>query len=152
MKIGFTGTREGMTDNQKSAFGTWLYDQFFYGPQTMTEFHHGACVGADELAANIIHEESPMPRPVIHAHSSNLKGMTSDLAMKVSAVKHPAKPPLDRNRDIVDTCEVLVACPKGPEEMRSGTWATVRYARKRGRRVVIFWPDGKVTKEGESTQ
>jgi hypothetical protein len=42
---------------------------------------------------------------------------------------------------------MLAACPKGPEERRSGTWATVRYARKTGKPVVIFWPDGTVTEE-----
>jgi outer membrane protein insertion porin family len=55
--------------------------------------------------------------------------------------------PLDRNRAIVDSCDVLIACPKGPEEQRSGTWATVRYARKQKKRIVIIWPDGEVTEE-----
>ena len=44
---------------------------------------------------------------------------------------------------LVDACEVLLATPKGPEKLRSGTWATVRYARKVGKRIVIIEPDGK---------
>ena len=28
------------------------------------------------------------------------------------------------------------------ERLRSGTWATVRYARKKGRRVIVVRPDG----------
>ena len=46
-----------------------------------------------------------------------------------------------------DETDMLVACPKGPEEVRSGTWSTVRFARKRGKRIVIIMPDGTVTEE-----
>jgi hypothetical protein len=40
------------------------------------------------------------------------------------------RPYLVRNRHIVDASSVLIATPKGDEELRSGTWSTVRYARK----------------------
>jgi hypothetical protein len=56
--------------------------------------------------------------------------------------------PTSRNHDIVDETELLIACPgELAEAVRSGTWATVRYARKLGRPIVIFWPDGSVTGE-----
>lgn len=49
---------------------------------------------------------------------------------------------LDRNHAIVDECSVLIAAPRSlTEEQRSGTWATVRYARKMGRPVVILDPE-----------
>lgn len=149
IRVGFTGTREGLTDAQKHAFGTWLYEKCFYGTR-MTEFHHGCCVGADALAARIVAEEAPMPFPAIHAHPSDLPPVWCDPnAMSVSSVQHQPKSPLERNRDIVAACDVLLACPKGPEELRSGTWATIRYARQVKRRIVIFWPDGTLTEEGE---
>lgn len=54
-------------------------------------------------------------------------------------------PPLERNHRIVDACDVLIACPKdAQEQLRSGTWATVRYARKQGKRVIVITPDGTV--------
>jgi predicted Rossmann fold nucleotide-binding protein DprA/Smf involved in DNA uptake len=58
-------------------------------------------------------------------------------------------PPLVRNRIIVDGCDVLLAAPSGAERdnPRSGTWMTVRYARKRRKRIVIVWPDGTTTEE-----
>lgn len=56
----------------------------------------------------------------------------------------PVKKPLDRNRDIVEAAEVLIACPDGPERQRSGTWATIRHALRVGKPVVIVWPDGRV--------
>lgn len=52
-------------------------------------------------------------------------------------------PYLWRNHQIVDATSALIAAPFGfEEELRSGTWATVRYARKLGRPVRFFWPDG----------
>ena len=47
-KIGFTGTRAGMTDEQKLVFTGWIITNDPY------EFHHGDCKGADEEAHNIV--------------------------------------------------------------------------------------------------
>ena len=58
-----------------------------------------------------------------------------------------AKPYLARNRDIVDVTTALLATPQGPEELRSGTWSTVRYARRQTKPLVIVWPNGVVTWE-----
>lgn len=49
-----------------------------------------------------------------------------------------------RNHDIVDATEWLIATPKKFEEIRSGTWATVRYAKKVKKPVTIIWPDGSI--------
>lgn len=139
MRVGFTGSRDGMTLAQKGAFGQWLYGR------EAVEFHHGCCVGADEAAAVIAYDESPFTRVI--GHPGDMPGMTSGGAKAVChEIKDPA-PNLTRNRDIVDSCDVLLACPKGPEEQRSGTWATVRYARKQGKRIVLFMPDGSVIEE-----
>lgn len=53
------------------------------------------------------------------------------------------------DHDIVDATAVLVACPKEEEgeELRSGTWATVRYARRRHRPVYVVRPSGRVEEE-----
>jgi len=52
---------------------------------------------------------------------------------------------LARNHFIVAYSEELVAAPKSnKEELRSGTWATIRYARKRKRMVTIIYPDGSL--------
>jgi len=83
-------------------------------------------------------------------HPGDWPPLTSKEAVATSHPLHPCRPHLDRNRPIVDSCDVLLACPHGPEEPRSGTWATIRYARKVGRKIFVFWPDGKVT--GENPQ
>ncbi len=46
------------------------------------------------------------------------------------------------------TSSVLGACPRSAEEeTRSGTWPTVRYARKQGKPVYLVLPDGEVRVE-----
>lgn len=51
------------------------------------------------------------------------------------------KPPLIRNRDIVNAGELLIATPKlDVEEQRSGTWAAIRYARKIGKPIILIYP------------
>lgn len=62
------------------------------------------------------------------------------------AVLEP-KPYLVRNKDIVNASEGMLAAPRGPEELRSGTWSTIRYARKCRKKVLIMWPDGSETWE-----
>lgn len=57
----------------------------------------------------------------------------------------PVKPYLERNRDIVDESDYLVACPlEECEQPSGGTWYTVRYARSTGRTVVLVYPGGRV--------
>ena len=57
------------------------------------------------------------------------------------------KPYLKRNHDIVAAgVDGLIAAPKDfvqPASLRGqGTWTTIGYARKAGRRIWIVWPDG----------
>lgn len=132
MKIGFTGTREGMSEYQRRQFCVELLKRLEEEPES--ELHHGGCRGADREAhafaalfacPNIVHPGSDTILP-------DQVQITSSLIM-------PAKPNLVRNHDIVDTCEVLIAAPFTDEEqLRSGTWATIRYARKQGKEVVIL--------------
>ena len=143
MRVGFTGTRDGLTPAQGGALARRVRDQ------QVTTFHHGACFGADAEA--VVHVRHYHPEAHIVAHPCTLTKCVSERALAASDHKRDVRPPLDRNRDIVDTADVMFACPKGPEELRSGTWSTVRYARKRGVPVVIFWPDGTMETEGDFT-
>lgn len=126
MKVGFTGTRRGMSTTQVA----WLAK--FLRNESVTEFHHGDCIGSDAEAHVIAESVLKYRRIAIHIHPPI---SDSKRAYKHGDVEYDAKPYLDRNRDIVDACDVLVACPGQPETLRSGTWATVRYARKIGKPV-----------------
>jgi hypothetical protein len=132
-KIGFTGTQFGMTNRQKKSFIRLLLSQKIIP----TEFHHGDCIGADEQANKIV---GIIPKIVIHPPSFDAKR-----AFCFSRDVRSPKPYIERNHDIVDETDVLIACPRTKEEeLRSGTWATIRYARKTGKPIWYIWPDGLI--------
>ena len=57
----------------------------------------------------------------------------------------PTKDYLERNQDIVDSCDILIAFPATEtEDLRSGTWATIRYARKQNKKIIIINTNGKI--------
>ncbi len=135
MKVGFTGTREGMTLDQRSTFR-----EVVKHINCFVEFHHGDCVGSDDEAHHMIKEVRPSVKVIIHPplddkHRAYCKG----------GKLLPVKDYLSRNHDIVDSVDWLIATPKEEGEvLRSGTWATIRYARKAGKRVTIIRPNGRV--------
>jgi predicted Rossmann fold nucleotide-binding protein DprA/Smf involved in DNA uptake len=60
-------------------------------------------------------------------------------------MQRPEKPYLARNRDIVLETIALIAAPAEPlEQIRSGTWSTVRFAKKQGKTVILILPDGTI--------
>ncbi len=130
MIVGFTGTKLGLTLQQHKALRE-LFASF-----EASELHHGDCVGADERAAYFAQQLSwhivihPPSDPKLRAFCSGDETLQE-------------KPYIQRNHDIVDACELLVATPQqNKEELRSGTWATVRYARKKAKPIVFVFPDG----------
>ena len=128
--IGFTGTQQGMTQRQLETLAIYFVR---YRP---LEFHHGDCIGADVEAHVMLRR---MVRDcVIHAWPSNI---TDKRAFCDADVIHEVMPPLERNRMIVGAVRLLLAAPAQiVEERRSGTWATVRYARKAEVPVIIINP------------
>ena len=136
MRVGFTGTRHGLTPAQGGALARLVRDA------AVTEFHHGCCRGADAEAVR--HVRRYHPAADIVGHQPETTALVANPAVWASNRLVDPLPYLERNRGIVDGCEVLVACPEGPEVLRSGTWSTVRYARRAGVPVVVVWPDGTV--------
>ena len=140
MKIGFTGTQVGMTDAQKEMVDDLLGGLFITGDKNY-ELHHGDCIGADYEAATLARESGYF----ITAHPPS--DTKKRAYFKSDAYTQP-KPYLERNYDIVDATGLLVATPKQNHEvLRSGTWATVRYARKRKKPIVLVYPDGSAEQE-----
>jgi len=134
MKIGFTGTKIGMTDKQQVTVERMLH--WLNMMSADNEFHHGACIGSDYLAGIAAHDRGF--KVVLHPPINK-----SCMAACYADETRPARPYLVRNHDIVDETDILIATPKGfDEELRSGTWATIRYARKLNRQIFIIWPDG----------
>lgn len=134
MKIGFTGTQRGMTEAQKECVRVLLAA---YGLES--EFHHGDCIGADAEAHQLAWIRDI--KVVIHPPKNPNKRAFCQGAW----IEREPKNYLSRNHDIVDAASVLIATPgEAEEQLRSGTWATIRYARKRGKRVMLVRPDGSI--------
>jgi len=137
MRIGFTGTQEGMTELQRSAVLSTLLS-LKQGLDKEDEFHHGDCIGADAEAHDLA--EMLGFKTVTHPPVKESKR-----AFKVADVILKSKDYLVRNHDIVDACQTMIAAPKEKVEiLRSGTWATVRYARKKNRRLFLIYPNGHI--------
>lgn len=135
MRVGFTGTQQGMTEAQKRTVQNLLVDW------RATELHHGDCIGADAQAHAIA--KSLKLRVVLHPPT-----YMSKRAFCVADEERQPLPYLDRNGEIVLETERLIAAPKEYEEqLRSGTWATVRRARKQRRHHAIVLPNGNVKEE-----
>lgn len=135
MKIGFTGTRDGTTQAQRESLARLFRDL------GVTEIHHGSCYGADEYAHHYATRNGI--RVVVHPPTDQ-----SLRAHLVGAETRKGLQYLERDRNIVDDTEALVAAPRSTtEKQRSGTWYTVRYARKKKRRIYIVFPDGSVKEE-----
>lgn len=134
MSIGFTGTREGMTSAQSQTLVQLLRNE-------VGEFHHGDCVGSDSEAHDIAARTGSLTI-VIHPPL-----VQRARAFKKSDHIRPRRAYLDRNHDIVDETDELVAAPLTDQvEPRSGTWATIRYAMHLKRPIRIIKPNGDIWK------
>lgn len=136
--VGFTGTRRGLTVEQRIAL-RHAFSNIERGVLGDVTLVHGGCVGADAEA----HEEALDHCFAIEIYPSDIPSMYAKELAYDAMVVHEPRPPLVRNRLIVERCTYLIACPGEPvEQLRSGTWATVRYARAAGKRVWLGLPDG----------
>jgi len=126
MRIGFTGTRRGMSTLQAFQLRAQLIKL------GATEFHHGDCLGADSDAHAVAKELGIL----IYIHPPS----DSKLRAYNKGFKHYFPLPyLECNHAIVDTTELLIAAPSSmTAERRSGTWATVRYAIKQNKPIHLL--------------
>jgi hypothetical protein len=132
MKIGTTGTKNGGSPEQLAEARRKLVE---WQSQGADELHHGWCIGWDDQIAAIAKELGY--RIVAHPgfgpknpESTKYRGLFN----KNDEVRE-SKPFIKRDQDIVNETDCVLAGPAGRiEQVRSGTWTTVRFARKQGRR------------------
>ncbi len=137
MRVGFTGTREGLTDAQ-SCMLTQILDSVQY-----TQYHHGDCLGADEQFHKMVVQRGAIP----DVHPPSNPKLRANCK---SGMMYKPKPYPERNKDIVNMTDCLIACPKGTtEELYSGTWQTIRYARDQGKPITIIYPAGNIVEENK---
>lgn len=128
MKIGITGTREGMTPYQQDEVRKLLFE--YPG----SELHHGDCTGVDVQVAVMAKEIGY--RIVCHPpKSSEQQGFFGG-----DEVREPLGY-LERDRNIVDACDILIVVPLQMEwQPKGGTWYTHDYAVRRNKPLTIIYP------------
>jgi hypothetical protein len=143
--VGFTGTSDGMTNAQTLEIHMLLGDLQAYVRSQRA--HHGVCIGSD---AQFHKMAKAMGYLTIGHPGVNKDGQPAKRATDVVCdATHPETFYLDRNVQIVIESAILLATPKGMvEEIRSGTWQTIRSARRQKRPRIIVFPDGTSQVEG----
>jgi hypothetical protein len=129
--VGFSGTRAGMTSSQIYKVDSLLDDDI------ITQIaHHGDCIGADED----FHKLAILQGLYIIGHPPLKEKLRANC--QFDELRDP-KGYVERDHDIVDESDWLIFTPlKYIEILRSGTWATIRYAKKKNKQGFIVWPDG----------
>jgi len=135
MKVGFTGTQQGMTDQQKAKFAYLICNL-----NSIKQFHHGLCIGADTDAHQLIEKYRRDIQIIGHPPiKTRLMVISECYDMRIPDDY------LVRNKNIVNETQLLIATPFTIEEqLRSGTWSTVRYARKLNKPICIIQPTGSI--------
>jgi hypothetical protein len=130
--LGFTGTRMGLTMKQRRTL------EEFTRQNKIHVLHHGDCIGSDHAMHEIVRRIQPLALITIHPPSIARMRAYCD-----ADTLRPELPYLQRNKNIVDNCDILIACPReNLATPRSGTWSAVRYAQKIGRKLFIIAPNG----------
>lgn len=141
--VGFTGTRNGMTDAQRTKMEASLSMLYHEHSRVLPDVPivglHGDCVGADADFDALCREAGweTWCRPCTHP----------DMRMRArTGAREIASPmaPMVRNRAIVAQAHVMFACPPTKERIKSGsgTWATIGFAKRAGVPLTIVFPDG----------
>lgn len=129
MILGFSGGREGMNKDD-----ILKVKEFLYKHEEITEVHHGDCVGADSQFHELVRKVNPSIKIIIHPPKYTVFRAFCD-----GDIQMQEKDYLERNKDIVNASDIIIACPKSKTEVtRSGTWSTIRYARKMKKEIQII--------------
>jgi predicted Rossmann fold nucleotide-binding protein DprA/Smf involved in DNA uptake len=143
MILGFTGPRIGLTNAQRSELPA------AYKALSATTLLVGGAPGSDEeMITWAISNRDALATVQIEiypASEDRYRYWKRYLHQGLIEILHQVDAPLTRNWIIVARCDHLLAASQtDKEKQRSGTWATIRYARKAGKPHTIIWPDGEI--------
>lgn len=137
--LAFTGSKDRLTTSQKAALEDEIIDHREAGYLWM---HNGDCVMSDEYAARMwvkYNGKVMLHPPIADKYRAFFE--------KATIVCEPREY-LVRDHHMVDCSKRLIATPQTfDEQVRSGTWTTVRYARKLRLGITIVLPDGSIRRE-----
>jgi hypothetical protein len=139
MKIGFTGTREGMSREQQKAVKRLL--KKIENLYDITELHHGDCIGADTDMHDIMVCSGRDVKIKIHPPINE-----KQRAFCKGDAYFKKKEFLERDRYIVEKADAMIATPNQRNEIKrgSGTWYTIRQAKKQKVKLYIIYPEGDI--------
>lgn len=143
---GFTGTQIGWSAKQYDAFQDRIWDISSVAPEDFC-LHHGDCIGSDANAHEVVFEMgwNIVVHPPTVEDKRAFVHRTKFWDDERCTLLDPF-PYLDRNKHIVSaaTAELLATPQDKQERLRSGTWATVRAAKRLNLPVRLFHRDGSV--------
>ena len=140
--VGVSGTRHGLTSNQRmAAYQILRAWKDRHGGSV--RLHHGCCVGADEE----IHKEAISLGFAVVGHPP--VNTTFSALRRLQGFEHInlPRPYLVRNRNIVMAVNKILLLPRGnifAPNSGGGTWSTLRCAMKMDRVWVMVLGDGTV--------
>lgn len=148
LKIGVTGTKQGMTQYQCVALEELIASiNAATNNVSFIELHHGDCKGVDdEVATKFYFELHHRIHYSVYSHPpDNAKHRAYNKAPCDEYHVLPELPYLERDRKIVDDTGFLIVIPQQMKMVirGSGTWYTARYAVKQSKPITIIQPDGK---------
>lgn len=154
MKVSVTATQSGLTFRQLE----WAMTRTnrVMKELLLTEFHHGGCIGGDDQLQHIVgvlrrtleEDREDFTGPVIELHRGSTPEKWADDGFADEI--HGPEDNIARNHimvDLLDPCgeDEMWAFPgEQAEVLRSGTWATIRYAKKQGVNLYVIYPDGTI--------
>jgi hypothetical protein len=145
--VGFTGTSQcPLTKAQRQSLRVELMRR---GPGAL---HLGDAINADAECYDIAFELS---EPGSYEHTFTLIGHpptnASKRAFKSYDLELPPLPYIERDDAIIAASVEMLACPRLDfrEELRSGTWTTIRHTLLANKPVLIIWPNGITTNGAE---
>lgn len=156
--FGITGSREGTSDIALSIFKSIVEQQIMVlstldptvkDITTQLVVRHGDCVGVDEQCHNILLDFMPTKKIFIAIHPPKIQTYAANCRSFPGydgyMYKWQPLSYLERNDQIVEHSEILIAFPKTRiEEQKSGTWYTIRRAIRSSIPVIIIHQDGEI--------
>lgn len=134
--VAFSGSRNGGPQSQiETLYKVLRTDSYFLA-------HHGMCRGFDCIFANMM--RNLFPKCHIVGHPCTLVNeQVTDISKCPIDSKTEVLPPLKRNKVMVDSSNILIACPPCKENPgKGGTWWTIEYAKKNNKDHIIIYPEG----------
>jgi hypothetical protein len=128
MKVAFTGRADDLSEAQQSAILAVLLTTRLRHPGEICVGTNGG-IGADAWVMELCRQRC-------------FPTWSTDATLR----------PMPRNRQLVKRCEALIGAPPTEHVLKhgSGTWETIKYGWKYGKKVLVIAPNGRIYQNRDS--